>query len=297
MTTPTALQPAQNVVTPGVHAVARAGQWTQREAELIANVIARGLTPVELSAFAAVCRHTQLDPFRRQIYAIKRGGVMGIQVAIDGYRSIAARSGDYMGQIGPEWCGPDGDWRDVWTSDTPPAAARVGVRRRGWDEPVFATVTYREFRQETTTWKAMPAHMLAVRAESHALRRAFPETFADLEATASAAAGMSVTVEAVDAIEVPQIEPAHAGEDRAESGEEAPPTRASADQEPSPAPDLETFYDALLEAAGRAKLGIMDICPYLNVRNQPDEIHAAMAERGLDIPGLLRAVKGATTNR
>lgn len=225
MTTPTApaLRPAQSIVTPGVHQMARAGQWTNREAELIANVITTGLSPVELSAFAAVCRHTQLDPFRRQIYAIKRGGKMTIQVAIDGYRSLAARSGDYIGQVGPHWAGQDGEWRDVWLADEPPVAARVGVRRRGWDEPVFAVVKFSEFRQETTTWKAMPAHMLAVRAESHALRRAFPETFEAFE-MAAYQAGTTVTVEAVDEGEIPQID---AG---ATAGEEAPDN----DLHPSP---------------------------------------------------------------
>lgn len=225
MTTPTAIQPARNVVSPGTHAMTKAGEWTNREAQIVANVIAPGLSPVELSAFAAVCRHTNLDPFRRQIYAIKRGGKMTIQVAIDGYRSLASRSGEYLGQLGPEWCGPDGQWRDVWIDEKPPAAARVAVKRRGFDDPVWATVTYREFYVDNSgLWKSHPAHMLAVRAESHALRRAFPETFAAFEGVASSE-GVSVTVEAVVDEEIPALNagpdvPANAGEEPAETTQE-----------------------------------------------------------------------------
>lgn len=177
-------------VTPvpaGTHVVSPdAIAWTNKETELIATVIAPGIAndPIAMRAFATICRHTGLDPFAKQIYAWKDKGLV-IHIAVGGWRAMASRSTEYRGQVGPEWCGPDGHWRDVWLEETPPAAARVGVLRAGFERPLWATVTWKEFQRTQarrgakgpTPWDEQPAHMLATRAEAHALQRAFSEMY------------------------------------------------------------------------------------------------------------------------
>jgi len=154
-----------------------------------------GYSRDEADLFFDTCERVGLDPYSRQIYPMlredKKNGTRRVTagVTIDGFRVIASRSGQYRGQLGPFWCGPDGDWKDVWLGDKPPAAAKVGVMHAQFNEPLWAVARFDDYAQRkyggelVMMWVKMGPTMVAKCAEALALRRAFPELLSGLYTT------------------------------------------------------------------------------------------------------------------
>jgi len=177
--------------------------WTPQQASLMQfagltrSVMKDGTRVIELidpavaEAFLLVCKRTGLDPFAKQIYAMEVAGRMHIVVGVDGFRIVAQRSNGYRGQIGPQWTANGVDWLDAWLPELQggakgdrPAAARIGIMREGFADPLWQVVTWSEFgvepRFKGDNWGTRPAHMLGIRAETHGLRRTFPNDLSGL---------------------------------------------------------------------------------------------------------------------
>ncbi len=165
-----AQEPTALAVVPGVHIGSDL-------LDIIRQTVAPDLNNAELQFVAEWCNSIQLSPFLKQVHVWKQGGKLNFQISIDGARALAMRTGKHRGRIGPQWCGKDGQWRDVWLESTPPAAARVGIRWEGMEEPFWGVCVYERYANRigaSPVWKQLPDVMSAKVAEMQALRAACP---------------------------------------------------------------------------------------------------------------------------
>jgi phage recombination protein Bet len=165
---------------------------SREQIDLLKRTACQGATDDELAFFLNVAASRQLDPFLGQIHAVKRydssqkRNVMACQVGIDGFRLIADRTGQRDGESDTLWCGKDGKWQEVWTSDDPPFACKVTVWRKDSTRPYSSIAYYKMYVQRTregkpnSIWTKGAAHMMAKSAESGALRKAFPAELSGL---------------------------------------------------------------------------------------------------------------------
>jgi len=167
--------------------------------------------------FAYACQRTGLDPFSKQIYAIKRRNkqrdgsyreTMTIQAGIDGLRAIAERTGQLDGSE-TYWCGEDGQWTDVWLGSKPPSAAKTIIHRKGCQHPFTGTARFADYNAGQGLWSKMGAAMIAKCSEALALRKAFP---ADMSGVYSTDEMQQAEVEPVTVTAAPALPAKPAGD-------------------------------------------------------------------------------------
>lgn len=184
-------------------------EWNGKQLDLIRRTVAKDTNADEFEQFVHICRHTKLDPLKRQAFCFvfnkanpaKRQ--MVIVTSIGGYRTIASRTGNYRPGLaqtifneamkdpstnpqGVEYgeCTVyqylHGEWHGIterayWTEFAPLSDDWVegeDGRRRPSGKP--------KLDPKKEGWHRMPRVMIEKCAEAKALRRAWPDDFEGL---------------------------------------------------------------------------------------------------------------------
>lgn len=154
--------------------------WVLRrdQVELLKRTVAKGTTDDEFQLFLWVAKKHKLDPMTRQLHCVKRWSsaegreLMAIQIGIDGYRTMAARSHNDYGSIDE----PEFEYDDKGAL----LLARVRIWKKGHEHPTVAVAFWSEYapdlaKPQSFMWRKMPKGQLAKCAESLALRKAYPD--------------------------------------------------------------------------------------------------------------------------
>jgi len=164
---------------------------------ILKNSVAKGASDEELKYCLTVARRYKLDPFKQQIWFVKRwdnsadnghGGkgayVWTPQVGINGLLFAAAR--DHKNDFGsvslPEY-GPmeTQEWMDNGKplKFDAPVFARVKIWKKGETEPTEAQAWWDEYApadlSKAPFWRKMPRRMIAKCATALAIRQAYPD--------------------------------------------------------------------------------------------------------------------------
>lgn len=187
--------------------------YNERSLALIRRTVARDCTDDEFNVFIHMARALGLDPLRRQIHAfvfdktIPEKRRLAVITAIDGFRTIAERTGSYrpdedeptykivkslMGPTNPAglvkatvrvWKHAHGGWHRVtgsayWDEYAPLSEEWAVDPETDEREP-----TGQKILASDTGWSRMPRLMLAKVAEALALRKAWPDAFSNVYAS------------------------------------------------------------------------------------------------------------------
>ena len=192
---------------------ALAGLYDEKTLALIKRTVAADTNNDEFSLFIHMARHMKLDPLRRQIFAFvfskddAKKRRMSVVTAIDGFRAIAERTGNYrpdedapifeqdktlanatnpLGIVSATvriWKFSHDEWHRItgvafWDEHAPLKEEWVDDRETGRRKP-----SGKKKLDETSQWVKMPKLMLSKCAEAMALRKGWPDDFANVYET------------------------------------------------------------------------------------------------------------------
>ena len=112
--------------------------------------------------FLEICKHFNLNPFAREIYAIPYGNNFNIIVGYEVYIKRAEMSGQLAG------------WKAWSEGEGAELKGVVEIYRKDWREPFRHEVYFSEYNQNNSMWKSKPRTMIQKVAIAQGFRMCFP---------------------------------------------------------------------------------------------------------------------------
>lgn len=225
-------------------------EFERKELALIRNTVAKDCSPQEFDMFIHIAKAVGLDPLRRQIYAFVFGKGKGeserqltVVTAIDGYRTISERSGNYRPDDRPprytydealksptnphgiETCTVSvhkyshGGWHEVpgfvyWDEFVPTGYRKEDVEWKDGKRRDGSSYRFMEVKEgaelvvdpSKTGWVKMPRNQIAKCAEAQAHRKAFPNDFSGVLVEEEVHQRMSQDLTASEAADIAEQE-------------------------------------------------------------------------------------------
>ncbi len=142
------------------------------------------LSDVEFSCFVALGKSTGLNPFLREMWAVKYGNSAAqIFVGRDGYRKAAQKNPQYdyhqseavYSNDDFKVCNGEINHSYGMQDRGELIGAYCIVKRHGSSRPIYTYVSLKEYDTKQSVWKTKPATMIKKVAEAQGLRAAFQE--------------------------------------------------------------------------------------------------------------------------
>jgi phage recombination protein Bet len=122
------------------------------------------LTEKQQEMFLQIASRNNLDPFKREIYAIAYGNEFSIVTGYEVYIQRAERTGKLSG----------------WSCVNTEAGAKLTIHRSDWEQPFEWEVDNEEFNKEQSSWKKIPRFMIKKVCIGQGFRLAFPDELGGL---------------------------------------------------------------------------------------------------------------------
>ena len=121
------------------------------------------LTEKEQTMFLNIAVKHQLDPFKREIYAVKYGSNFNIITGYEVYLKRAERTGILDG------------WSVSVSGTGADMVATITIHRKDRTHPLVHSVEFSEYNQGNSMWRSKPKTMLKKVAMAQGFRLAFPD--------------------------------------------------------------------------------------------------------------------------
>lgn len=125
--------------------------------------LASKLTESEKTQFVELAKAFNLNPFTREIYAIKYGNNFSLVIGYEVYLKRAERNGDLAG------------WSTRFEKEDNDTKCIITIHRKSWSQPLIHEVYLSEYHQKNSMWNTKTKTMLRKVAICQGFRMAFPD--------------------------------------------------------------------------------------------------------------------------